>query len=374
MLKSLSPQVIGWEVYIHLIWLCFLVFQPLFDPNSSLADWLVIAGLIAAFLPLYFWSWVKEGRQAAWGIGLLTLLGLLGAPYNSGSAAFLIYAASAAGFKFSLRQAPWAIAAIWLSLVPTILVTGVPWPYMLPTFIAPGIFIPLIGGFNLFYAQKERSEARLRMANSEIARLATIAERERIARDLHDLLGHTLSVITLKAELAGKLIPIQPERAQEEIAQIEATSRQALSEVRAAVTGYRAKGFMAEIAGAKLALEAAGVRFSFGGDVSVLTPLQETVLSLVVREAVTNIIRHANASEAVITLAQECESTRLEISDNGQLRGGVKFGNGLSGIRDRLASLGGNLSVTRFAGTTLIITLPTGAPETPELIGVRVPV
>lgn len=299
-MKALSPKVIGWEVYIHLVWLSFLVFQPLFDPDSTFRAWLVVAGLIAAFLPIYFWSWVKEGKQAVWGIGLLTLLGILGASYNSGSSAFLIYAASAVGFKMPLNQAPWVIAIIWLSLIPIIFLTGVPWPYVLPTFIAPGVFIPLIGGFNLFYAQKDRADARLRMANSEIARLATIAERERIARDLHDLLGHTLSVITLKAELAGKLIPSQPEQAQEEIAQIESTSRQALSEVRAAVTGYRAKGFMAEIAGAKLALEAAGVRFSFGGDISVLTPLQETVLSLVVREAVTNIIRHANATEAEI--------------------------------------------------------------------------
>jgi two-component system sensor histidine kinase DesK len=372
-MKALSPKVIGWEVYVHLIWLVFLLFQPSFNPETTARDWLATVGLILLALPLYFWSWVKEGKQALWGIVLLALLGPLSAPINSGSGVFLIYAASAVGYKLPLRQAPWAIAGIWLLLVPTILLSGIPWPYLLYAFLAPAIFIPLIGGFNLFYAQKERAEARLRLAHSEIAHLATIAERERIARDLHDLLGHTLSVITLKSELAGKLLDAQPERARAELEQIEAISRQALVEVRAAVTGYRAKGVMAELASAKLALESAGVRLAFGGDLALLSPLQEGVVSLVIREAVTNIIRHAAASEALITLAQEAGGIRLEISDNGRARGALRFGNGLSNIRDRVRSLGGELTVSTLAGTNLTISLPL-TESAPVMAGARLEV
>ena len=117
----------------------------------------------------------------------------------------------------------------------------------------------LIGSGNTFLAERNRMNRKLTKANEEIENLAKVAERERIARDLHDVLGHTLSVITLKSELAGKLIDRDPEGAGREIREVETISRQALSDVRDAIRGYRSKGLVAELAHAKATLETAGV-------------------------------------------------------------------------------------------------------------------
>src|SRR4029077_6844194 len=135
-----------------------------------------------------------------------------------------------------------------------------------------------------------RMNRKLRKANEEIENLAKVAERERIARDLHDVLGHTLSVITLKAELAGKLIDRDPQRAGKEIREVEEISRQALSDVRDAIRGYRRKGLLAEIGEAKSPLETAGVTVRCdASNIEKLPAMQEGVLTMAVREAVTNV-------------------------------------------------------------------------------------
>jgi two-component system sensor histidine kinase DesK len=195
------------------------------------------------------------------------------------------------------------------------------------------------------------------MAQSEIEHLATIAERERIARDLHDLLGHTLSVIALKSELANKLLEKNPSKAREEMQDVERISRQALSEVRTAVTGYRSKGLTAEVAQAKLALESAGVSFTYQNTVTHLSSLQESTLSLVIREAVTNIIRHAKATRSTVSLSEDDTDIKLEIADNGR---GIndKEGSGLSGMRGRVQALGGNFSLESANGVRLHVSLP----------------
>src|ERR1700710_1009280 len=117
----------------------------------------------------------------------------------------------------------------------------------------------VVGTSNIFIAQRKRTDHKLRRAHDEIEQLAALAERERIARDLHDVLGHTLSVIVLKAELAGRLMERDPQRAAAEIADVERTARTALSEVREAIGGYRTQGLAAEMSLARRALDAAGV-------------------------------------------------------------------------------------------------------------------
>ena len=199
---------------------------------------------------------------------------------------------------------------------------------------------------------------KLRKANEEIEHLATVAERERIARDLHDVLGHTLSVITLKSELAGKLIERDPGRAGKEIREVEEISRQALSEVRDAIRGYRSKRLAAELAYAKTTLETAGLTVQCDTATTVKLPaVQESVLSLAVREAVTNVVRHAQATTCRLRLEQQNGSCRLQIQDDG--RGSSNDdGNGLRGMRERVEMLGGTLQRDSESGTTLTITLP----------------
>lgn len=209
---------------------------------------------------------------------------------------------------------------------------------------------------------------KLRKANEEIEHLAKVAERERIARDLHDVLGHTLSVITLKSELAGKLIDRDPRRAGKEIREVEEISRQALSDVRDAIRGYRSKGLLAEMAQAKSTLETAGVTVSCDASTIVKLPaMQEGVLTMAVREAVTNVVRHAQARNCSLRLEQQNGACRLEIEDDG--RGGLQNeGNGLRGMRERVEMLGGTLRRDSQTGTRLTITLPLKE-VTPEIEG-----
>jgi two-component system sensor histidine kinase DesK len=227
------------------------------------------------------------------------------------------------------------------------------------------VFPVFIGTGNIFFAERNRINRQLRKANEEIENLAKVAERERIARDLHDVLGHTLSVITLKSELAGKLMDRDPQRAGKEIREVEQISRQALTEVRDAIRGYRAQGLVAELAQAKSTLETAGLTVQCDAATTVKIPaLQESVLSLAVREAVTNVVRHARARTCRMRLEQKNGSCRLEIHDDGCGASNGE-GNGLRGMRERVEMIGGTLNRSTEAGTTLTITLPL-KPVTPK--------
>ena len=368
MLRALSPKTLGWEPYIHLVWLVFLVFPLLTYLESTWRDWLILALMLTLFFPLYVSSFRPGRRGRLLSILGLTLLGLVFVPLNYGAATFFIYAGSAAAYALRPKRAALVLVGIAGVAVVGALISGLAFPDSLYAFLPPILLILVIGGFNIFEAERSRSNKRLQLAQDELEHLATIAERERIARDLHDLLGHTLSVITLKSELAGKLIDKDNAKAKEEIGDVERISRETLHEVRAAVTGYRSRGFMAEVASAKLACEAAGVSFTFRGDASVLTPLQESTLSLVLREAVTNVIRHAGATRCYAELTRLGEVDKVnrgllfEIVDNGGGTSKVEEGNGLSSIRERAQLLGGKLTLTSLRGTRLSIHLPLEVP------------
>ena len=231
----------------------------------------------------------------------------------------------------------------------------------------------------MHYADVSRRDETLRRSQEEVERLAQVAERERIGRDLHDLLGHTLSLITLKSELAGKLLARDGEggdsrgAAAREVADIETISRRALSEVRQAVQGYRSGGLAAEIDHAAAALASTGLecrRSVADAALAAATaePLRERALCFVLREAVTNVLRHAAASRCEIALAVAGGELRLEVRDDG--RGGTApEGFGLAGMRERLASLGGRLERSGDGGTRLTAVVPLdadpGAAETP---------
>ena len=171
------------------------------------------------------------------------------------------------------------------------------------------------------FRYRKRANAKLKLAQDEVAHLAKVAERERIARDLHDVLGHTLSVIVLKSELAAKLFDRDSERAKTEILQVEQIGRDALSEVRKAIGGYRAASLGEEFARAKETLETAGVKAQCEVAGSKLAPVQEALLALAVREAVTNVVRHASASHCHVAAVRRCQ--RLASSHRRRWRGGA---------------------------------------------------
>lgn len=345
----------GWSPFLWVLYLGFFFVQPVMDHVSTRRWVLDIAGALL-FLLLYFGLFFLENPRSLAHIGGMLLLGVLYLPYNGGACTFFIFAAAMVPFCVETQKAAW----IGLGAVGAI---GGIEGLLLPNFSGWALFYSalfpmIIGAGNTFFAERNRMNRRLRKANEEIEHLAKLAERERIARDLHDVLGHTLSVITLKSELAGKLMDRDPGRAAREIHEVEEISRQALSEVRDAIRGYRAKGIAAELANAKATLETAGIAVQCDAATTLQIPaLQESVLSLAVREGVTNVVRHARASHCRVRLEQQNGSCRLEIQDDGQ--GFVSIeGNGLRGMRERVEMLGGTLERTNKSGTMLIITLP----------------
>jgi two-component system, NarL family, sensor histidine kinase DesK len=162
----------------------------------------------------------------------------------------------------------------------------------------------------------------------------------------------------LKAELAGRLIERDPQRAALEIADVEETARTALSEVRQTIGGYRSQGLPAEMELARRTLDAAGVALSCESALPQLTVAEETVLCLAVREAVTNVVRHARATHCCVSFATADDGTHsLLIADDGA-QPLVQEGNGLRGMRERVQSLGGRISITSGPGVTLLIEIP----------------
>ena len=201
------------------------------------------------FLALYFSLFWRERTRPLLHIAGMVILGLAVAPINRGAATFFIFAAAFIPFCVPTERAAIGLMAgiVALAAIEKQIFHLSGWFL----FYAGGMSLA-VGGSNIYFAQRNRALAKLRMANDEIEHLAKVAERERIARDLHDVLGHTLSVIILKSELAGKLMDRDPQRAGNEIREVEQISRQALSEVRDAIRGYRSQGLAAEIAQAKV--------------------------------------------------------------------------------------------------------------------------
>src|ERR1700722_8765712 len=237
----------GWSPLLWVLYLGFFFIDPILS-HAGAKLWFYDALGAAVFLALYLGIFWIENPLGLVHIGGMVLLGILFQPINSGACTFFIYAASMVPFSVKTQKA----AAIGLFTIGSIGALNALRLHMNGWIIFDSSLFPMvIGAGNIFFAERNRMNRNLRRANEEVEHLAKVAERERIARDLHDVLGHTLSVITLKSELAGKLIERDPQRAGKEIREVEEISRQALAEVRDAIRGYRTKGLAAELAQAK---------------------------------------------------------------------------------------------------------------------------
>ncbi len=346
---------LGWQPVFWLAYLGFLFMPGLIDMGSP--DWLIGTLLsIPVFLVLYFRGFRHSG-DALWPYLLsMCALGYVLAPIHPNANTYLIYAAVFAPF---LRR---GLRVTMTFIVVMLLVFAVESSLLGINFIGLYIasFVAVAAGFgNHFYIVNTRKQAELRLSHDEIRRLAGMAERERIGRDLHDLLGHTLSLVALKSELASRLCERDPHAARREIDEVQRVARDALSQVRLAVTGIRAAGIAAELASARLLLEMDAITLDYeGGDIGMPVDV-ETVLALVIREAITNVQRHARATEVSVKFSSDAESLRLTILDNG--RGSeVIAGNGLKGMRERIQALGGSLHIesARGRGTKLEASVP----------------
>ncbi|KRB02287.1 sensor histidine kinase [Lysobacter sp. Root690] len=348
-----QDNLLGWHL-ASLLYLSF-VFIPLFFWQPP---WWIIAMAIAsvvAFLPMY-WAFYRGGSKLRlWLVLAVAGIGYGVLPYGIGGGTYLIFAAGMiASFLPRWHGMALAVALFAIFSVEALMILP---PEFSP--VSSVLIQTLVGA--IVYAgvlaarSRELRNAELRLTQEEVRRLASLAERERIGRDLHDLLGHTLSVVVLKSQLAARLLEHDKKAAQDQICEVERVAREALTQVREAVAGIRANGLQAELAAARLAL--------LGGEISLdhkLAPVDiplnvEAALALALRESVTNVLRHARARRVDVELTQDARGgIVLRIADDG--RGGVSGeGHGLTGMRERLHSVGGVVEIEspNGAGTRL---------------------
>ncbi|MCH9680949.1 MAG: sensor histidine kinase [Deltaproteobacteria bacterium] len=358
-----DPQL-GWAPYVWLLYLGFVFLIPVFGGfTQHLSVWVASVVATAVFLPVYFYGYWVEGPRLMLLAMVIAGIGTLLTPFNPGSNTFFIFSAFFAGR--SVHRPIHGLATVGVVVFITALVS---W-WLAPTifFWGPAMLgASIVGLWGILATQRTREVAELRIARAEVEALARIAERERIASDLHDLLGHTLSVIALKSELAQRLVSRDPERAEQEMTDVQGVARQALSEVRTAVGGYRVgsgAGLRQELDGAAAALEAAGVELVVDeGPEHVgarLDATHEGVVALAVREAITNVMRHARAQSCTISFFGDDQEYGVEIADDGRGMGGHP-GQGLLAMQRRVEALGGRLSIEDRNGTRLRLTFSSG--------------
>ncbi|GLZ28330.1 hypothetical protein Lesp02_05200 [Lentzea sp. NBRC 105346] len=309
------------------------------------------AGLIALvvgyalgwlFAPPLIWDSDSEDRRtvvclALTALGLVTV-GLLGLPY----AGLMVYIMATTAIALPARRAILIDGLVLGGLAVAMAVT-----HDLPRDGGQlGTLLSVTLGM-LALGRMLRANKALEAAQEEIAALAVTEERNRLARDLHDVLGHSLTTITLKAGVARRLLESDDvPRAREEVREIESLTRQALGDVRATVSGYREVSLSAEVVGARAALDAAGVAADLPHAVDNVRPDLQGVFGYVLREAVTNVLRHAAASRCEVRLGD----TWLEVRDDGRGAGVGLPGTGLAGLRERLAAVGGTVVAGPLAG------------------------
>jgi len=321
----------------------------------------IALGLLVASGAVWTWFWTRilagpDQRFRAFAVALNALLigsFTLMTPPKYGTVVVCVAVMAGAAFR-------------WRVAVPLIIVVGL-----------TGGILDLLRGVSALQASGEvlndaivglaavagrlllDANRQLSLAREQIARLAVGEERLRFARDLHDLLGHSLSVIALKSELAGRLIKNTPGLAAHEVEDIENVARGALREVREAVAGYRQPTLAAELAGAHEALTAAGIEYHVDQDHAPLPPAVEAVLAWTVREGVTNVMRHSQAKRCAIRITNQDGRATVEVVDDG--RGGtLQPGSGLRGLRERVLERGGTLTAEPLPheGFRLRVTLP----------------
>jgi two-component system sensor histidine kinase DesK len=344
----------GWAPHIWLVFLSFFLFKPVLDPHTTAKDWVITISALLVFLVVYFGIfWVsKPWNQLL--LASMAVIGLSLGHLNEGASVFIIFCA--AFVAWVVEKPKWCVAAIG-TLVLLLAIDA--YFFHAPIgFWATSIVVSLGTGLsNIHFAERVRADRKLRMAQAEVEHLAKVAERERIARDLHDVLGHTLTLISVKSTLAGKLLDKDPEKARGEIADIERVSRQAIADIRSTVRGYTIFTLSEELQRAKSALESAGVVAAAETSEVKMSPAQESVAALIMREAVTNVVRHAHARRCQLRIAQNNGNCVLEIGDDG--RGGIHAeGNGMRGMRERIEALGGVMTRDGSSGMKLKFEFP----------------
>ena len=336
-----------------LVYLPFFVLPWAWMPPSRFDLALSVVG-IAIFLPAYLLGARRKGARLLAAAIVVLGVGIVLAPTRGGWTVFPIYAAAMLGQHRPARQAMIGIVAVMVATVATGLLLK-----QVTLFWLPGALLTLLtGGATISREAFYDRTVALLATQEEVRRLAGTAERERITRDLHDVVGRTLTLIALKADLAGRLVERDAAAAEAEMRAVADAARSGLAEVRAALQGQAGGSLAQEAKASALALDAAGIETGLQGDPAEVPPDAGAVLAMTLREAVTNVIRHAAATRCAIEIAATAGGAQLCVTDNGR-GGSFREGNGLTGMRQRLAAAGGTLSIhSGPGGTRLVADLP----------------
>lgn len=354
-----------WRLYQH-AWLVCLIFPLAQVVREPISSWQVVLRLcsLLGFAAGYTWlMWPHPASQKTrarsrlsfllFGVLLIVVL-VFSLVYGPTWLWLFIGVSAIAGVLLPMRSA--FAAVVLLTLLPLFLTLkmhgglgGVDlWWLIAFLLLVRGLGLDMIGIARMGSAIRE-----LHVARRELARLAVIEERERLSRDLHDLLGQTLSMITLKSELARHLVTEEPERCAQELAEIERVSRQTLREVRKTVAGYRQPTLANELDGARQLLEAARVECVVEQTTGDLPPDLDTILAWIVREGVTNAIRHSRTRRCLIRLTRNQGMVEAVVLNDGERQEDQRDkrtsqGLGLSGLRERVAALEGTMEAGRL--------------------------
>jgi two-component system sensor histidine kinase DesK len=346
-------------------WYAGAVFALLWQVLEVLAVWgdgrslrahvvssIALAVVYAAYLfaPELMWRRSMRGRVAVL-LGVAVLAGLLLFVVGPLAVWTWLLVAALSGF---VAERSWVAGVVVLGIVGAqfLVAASTGWDSAVNSGI---LFAPVItvsvGASMLFFGRQREAEQRLGFAQDEITRLAVVEERARFSRDLHDVLGHSLTVVAMKSELAARLVDVDPLRAKAEMQDVERLSRDALQGLRRAVSGYREADLDAELVSARAALEAAGIDAVLPLDGDVAADDVRSLFAWVLREGVTNVIRHAAASRVRVDLTRT--SLAIEDDGTGTTAGSsagssgafsVTGGNGLRGLRERADAVGATLT------------------------------
>jgi two-component system, NarL family, sensor histidine kinase DesK len=332
------------------IWLVFLgypigdILGAGYSPARAVIAWICLIAFAATYL-FAMWICLRLVPRVATGVQLLPLVALfvlgitLALVFRGQWTGVLVYCGVCAGWTLRWRYLVPVLFALGIFMVVSGVLLGYAWADL--GFIT---FLTVALGFTMLaFRRLIATVIELRTARAEVGRLAIADERLRISRDVHDILGHSLSVIALKAQVARRLMHTDPDAAAEAIGDVESVARESLAEVRGMVTAYRQRSLADELQGARDVLDAAGIEFSVTRDsVSPPAPV-DSLLAWTVREGVTNVLRHSRAHHCEISLEASNGGFTVAIVDDGV--GGVANagGSGLHGLRERVGAAGGRL-------------------------------
>ena len=353
----------GWRKFLMMpLGLCYLAYpaSALLSGHHSLglkaAGMVALAAFAACFLtiPMTVRDLEHPGRLA---MPLFVVVGAMSVafPYVFGYQWVVlgIYSSIVYAMGMPAPRALACAAAIGASLVVQAMVLGVPsssmWVWLVDNVTLTLVFVSL--------RHTRVLVVQLRRARADNARLAVSEERLRIARDLHDLLGHSLSLIVLKSELAKRMAAKEGSAVADEIADVETVARRSLAEVRDAVSGYRQPGLASELEAARQVLGAAGIALHVRRGDTPLHSALDGIFGWAVREAVTNVVRHSRADRCDVELDVDDRRARLTVRDNGTGASETGFGNGLNGLGERVSALGGDLSAAPSPRGGFVLTI-----------------